>query len=375
VVDAWYLSGYEPLRNPEGEIIGMLYVGLLEAPYNALRTKMIWRFALPTLIVLAVGLVAAVLGVRRIIQPLKRLQDSAGNIAAGNWDSPISPGGTYQEIKELADALHTMQEAIQRRDQDLRSKNTQLGDANDRLTKANNNYMSMLGFVTHELKAPLANIQSLINLLVEGYVCEIPEKGEDTLIRIKRNCEELQDMVKNYLDLSRAERGELEPRRRDFDLVADVVQPCVSQAAELFRSRNITLDVEHPDAVPVRADPELLRIALNNYVNNAAKYGREGGRARLTLSRDNGDAVVEMWNEGAGFTPEEGEQLFKKFSRLENQNTKSKKGSGLGLFLCSQVLDQHGGRVWAESEPGKWARFGFQLPTEPTLPGKSSEQP
>jgi signal transduction histidine kinase len=107
---------------------------------------------------------------------------------------------------------------------------------------------------------------------------------------------------------------------------------------------------------------------MYNYVNNAAKYGREGGRAVLKVARDNGDAVVEMWNEGPGFTPEEGEQLFQKFSRLQNRNSKSQKGSGLGLFLCAQVLNQHAGRVWAESEPGQWARFAFRFPAESAPP-------
>ncbi len=365
VVDAWYLSGYEPLRNPEGEIIGMLYVGLLEAPYNAVRTKMILRFALPAGLLLAVGLLAAIYGVRRITRPLQRLQDKAGQIAAGQWETPVTAGDTYAEIHELAEALHRMQEAIHQRDRQLRSKNEQLGEANEALTRVNNNYMSMLGFVTHELKAPLANVQSLANLLVEGYICEVPEAGQDTLRRIKRNCEELQDMVKNYLDLSRAERGELESRQRPIDLVADVVQPCVGQAEELFRSRRMTFRAEQPESLAVQADPELLRIALTNYLNNAAKYGREGGRAELKVYSREDEAVVEMWNEGAGFRPAEREQLFKKFSRLQNDNTKSKKGSGLGLFLAAQVIRQHAGEVWAESEPGEWARFGFRFPVGP----------
>jgi len=374
VVDAWYISGYEPLRDPDGETIGMLYVGLLEAPYNALQTQMIYRFALPTAILLGLALIAAVLVVNGITRPLGRLQRSAGQIAEGSWDSSISAGRSYREITELSDALHRMQEAIKQRDRNLRAKNEQLAETNEQLAKANSNYMNMLGFVTHELKAPLANIQSLINLLVEGYVCEVPEKGTDTLKRIKRNCEELQDMVKDYLDLSRAERDELVAEKREIDLVADVVAPCTSQMDALFHSRNVTLEINVPDSVELHADPELLRIALTNYLNNAAKYGRDGGRAVLTATQKEAEIFVEVWNEGNGFASEEAEGLFKKFSRLDNENTKSRKGSGLGLYLCAQVIGQHGGRAWAESDPGQWAKFCFSLPAS-AAPSQKNASP
>ncbi len=356
VVDAWYISGYLPLQDPDGETIGMLYVGLLEAPYDALRTRMILRLALPALVLLAVGLAAAALVVNRITHPLAQLRANAGHIESGHGDSPVTADRSYSEITELGGALHRMQEAIARRDRELRETNADL-------ERVNTNYMNTLGFVTHELKAPLANIQSLVSLVVDGYVGDVPEKARGTLTRIQRNCEELQDMVKNYLDLSRAERDELQPEMRRIDLVADVVTPVVTQAESLFRSRDLVLEIETPESIPLDGDPELLRIALTNYVNNAAKYGREGGRARLTVTSCDGWAV-EMWNEGEGFLEIERASLFRKFSRLKNANTRSKKGSGLGLYLTDRIIALHGGRTDAESEHGVWARFRFHLPAD-----------
>ena len=72
--------------------------------------------------------------------------------------------------------------------------------------------------------------------------------------------------------------------------------------------------------------------------------------------------LVSVWNEGAGFTPEEGEALFGKFTRLKNKNTRGKPGSGLGLFLTRRIVERHGGRAWAESAPGEWARFNMSIP-------------
>ena len=362
VVDAWYLSGYQPLQDPDGRTIGMLYVGLLEAPYVALRNALLARFLVPVAAVLVVGLVVAAWGVRRITRPLQRLKDSAERIAHGDWHGQVTASRTYSEIAELADALHEMQNAIRQRDQQVRDQNATLAHTNEQLARANRNYMETLGFVTHELKAPLAAIQSLIDVLVGTLVADMPQRAKAMLVRVKRNCEELQDMVKNYLDLSRAERGELQAHKRRIDLVRDVVQPCVAQADALFQSRGMTLETACPAELGVEADPELLRIALGNYLSNAAKYGREGGRARLEARAEDDRAVVSVWNEGPGFAADERERLFGKFSRLRNPHTADKRGGGLGLFLCRRVLDLHGGEAWAESEPGQWARFSFRLP-------------
>jgi signal transduction histidine kinase len=114
----------------------------------------------------------------------------------------------------------------------------------------------------------------------------------------------------------------------------------------------------------VFADPELMRIAVSNYLSNAAKYGKEGGRAELYFREENGTVKVSVWNEGDGFTPEEGKMLFSKFTRLRNKTTQDKRGSGLGLFLCKLVMNQHGGNVWAESQPGEWALFCLSFPKQ-----------
>ncbi len=362
VVDAWYLSGYRPMKDPDGTTLGMLYVGLLEAPYDELRTRMIRRFAVPALSLLGLACVASVLIVRGITRPLEELKATAERIAAGDWERPVAAGGSYGEISSLSEALTEMQSAIRERDRDLRRKNAELSETNLRLEEANENYMSTLGFVTHELKAPLANMQSYIDLVVDGFGGELDEKGKGMLVRVRRNCEELQGMVKDYLDLSRAERGGLMPKVEEVDLVADVVRPAAGLVEGLFRSREMELEVAAPESLAMTGDPELLRIALGNLLSNAAKYGREGGRARLEVEPGDGAVSVSVWNEGEGFSEGERERLFAKFSRLRNATTRSRKGSGLGLFLTAQIVERHGGRVRAESEPGEWGRFGFEIP-------------
>jgi PAS domain S-box-containing protein len=222
--------------------------------------------------------------------------------------------------------------------------------------------MDTLGFVTHELKSPLSAMQSLIALMLEGYVGEVPDKIGTHLVRIRRNCEELQDMVKNYLDLSRIGMGELVARKVSVNFHETVVEPCVEHTQILFDSREVTLSVDCPKNITVRADHDLLRIALTNYLTNAAKYGAANTQVRLTVCEEQGSVSTDVWNEGAGFRPEEQQLLFSKFSRLENENTYKNRGSGIGLYLTKYIIELHKGKVWAESVPEQWAKFGFSIP-------------
>jgi PAS domain S-box-containing protein len=222
--------------------------------------------------------------------------------------------------------------------------------------------LDTLGFVTHELKSPLAAMQTLIAVLLEGLAGEVPEKIGTYLVRIRRNCEELQDMVKNYLDLSRIGAGELVVRKVPVDYREDIVDPCVEHAQMLFKSREVTLTVDCPDNLTVEIDHDLLRVALTNYLTNAAKYGAENTQVRLTVRRDNGRLTTTVWNQGVGFRSEEKDSLFAKFSRLDNKNTLRNRGSGLGLYLTKYIIELHDGKVWAESVPDEWAKFCFSVP-------------
>lgn len=222
--------------------------------------------------------------------------------------------------------------------------------------------METLGFVTHELKSPLAAMQSMIAVMLEGFAGELPDKIATYLLRIRRNCEELQDMVKNYLDLSRMGMGELVARKAPVNYYREIVEPCVDRVQIFFESREVTLTVDCPENLTVQTDPDLLRIALTNYLSNAAKYGAAHTQARLTVCEEHGMISTSVRNEGAGFRPDEQAALFTKFSRLQNENTAKKRGSGLGLYLTKHIIELHGGKVWAESEPEQWAKFCFSVP-------------
>ena len=112
-----------------------------------------------------------------------------------------------------------------------------------------------------------------------------------------------------------------------------------------------------------RCDKGLVASVLENLVSNAVKYGGAGGRVRVCAERNDAETLAcSVWNDGPGFAPEAADRLFRKFSRLAGDRHDTRPGTGLGLFVSRQIVERHGGRIWAESDQGQWARFSFTLP-------------
>lgn len=168
-------------------------------------------------------------------------------------------------------------------------------------------------------------------------------------------------MIRNYLDLSRLEKGELEVHKGQILLQERVVLPALEAMARELEEQQMEVDNRIPEGLVVEADANLLRIVYDNLLSNAAKYGRKGGVIVLDAEEDADRVTLSMRNDGEGISPDKMSELFKKFSRLENPEFAVKRGTGLGLYICREIVEKHGGEIWAESEQGEWAEFRFTL--------------
>ena len=235
----------------------------------------------------------------------------------------------------------------------------------DRLADANAGYLEMLGFVSHELKAPLASLVMDGETLLGGYLGRIDDAGRQAVDRMVRKATYLGRLVKEYLDLAKVEQHGLVARRVPCDFLADVVEPAGEVVRSLLADRSCRLVRDLPAGpVAVSVDPELMTVVLVNLLGNAAKYAREGGEVRLTVRRDGPTLTVVVRNEGPGFRAEERARLFRRFSRLADPELAGRPGSGVGLYTCRRIVRLHGGRIEADSEPGSWAEFRFEVPAE-----------
>ncbi len=234
----------------------------------------------------------------------------------------------------------------------------------DQLTSANRAYNEMLGFVSHELKSPVASMVTQTRLLLDGYLGEITPQQREILGRVVTKGEYLLNLVGEYLGLARLEGGELKARfRQDVDFISLVVNPSIDIVAPQIEQKGMSLERAIPET-PIMAelDPDLMKIVLVNLLGNAVKYGHEKGTIKLKLERERDRLLVSVWNEGPGFPESEQNRLFRKFSRLQTPELLKQKGTGVGLYTCWRIIQLHHGRIRARSEPGQWAEFYFDIP-------------
>jgi signal transduction histidine kinase len=117
-----------------------------------------------------------------------------------------------------------------------------------------------------------------------------------------------------------------------------------------------------PEDLTLNVDGDLLKIVYDNLISNAIKYGRECGAIVIDIQNSEDQVTMGVLNDSAGISPEKIPQLFKKFSRLDDPEYAGKKGTGLGLFICKEIIEKHGGEIWADSQMGEWVKFSFTLP-------------
>lgn len=240
----------------------------------------------------------------------------------------------------------------------------------EQLRAANEAYTEMLGFVSHELKSPVAAMVQTAQLFRDGYLGPLSERQRDAIGRIVSRGEYLLDLVRDYLELARLEGGAIDyAPRASVDLERDVLALAIDVASGEANRRGIQVELDVSPALgPVHVDPDLLRVIAVNLLSNAIKYGRDGGRVRVSARRDDATLTLLVWNEGPGFGPAERSRLFRKFSRLTAPELSRAKGSGVGLYTVWRLVSLHGGRVTARSEPGAWAEFGCTIPQPPAPP-------
>ena len=364
VVNDWYLSAYDPIHDIEGKVIGILYVGVLAKKYDDLKRNLWALYSLISLgaavIVLALGFVFS----KRLTESVSRLADAAGKITRGELDMKVPEPSTDDEVRDLTKAFNTMADSLREREHRLRKTNNELEYTNHSLQVVNQNYLDMLGFVSHELKNTLGVIYTSANALSMASVGKLSPPQEALVGSIGRSIDKALIMTRKYLDLARIEKGELKVEPVDIDMVKDVLNPSLEEFSEIIEKRAVTLENTLPPSVSLKGDKDLLQLVYKNLIDNALKYGRKGGRIKLTFGRMGNALRFEVWNEGEGLTDDQLSQIFEKFVRFKHE-TGATQSTGLGLFITKDIINKHGGNIRATSERGKWVKFIFTLPAVP----------
>lgn len=274
----------------------------------------------------------------------------------------IASLGRAIQMRQLSHQVDQQRRALERHASELERT---VQERTHELIEANRAKDEFLGIASHELKTPLTTLKAVTQLAQR----RIEREGgamPTYLTRIERAVDRMQMLVDDLLDISRIESGKLALRPEPCDVVALCRQVVEEQSAATRRA----IKIEAPRR-PIEAvlDADRIDQVLNNLLSNALKYSPPHAKVMVTVQMAPGDDEIQITvrDEGQGIPEESLPHLFSRFYRVPGieVQTGSGIGLGLGLYICREIIDRHGGRIWAESSPGQGSTFWVVLPRVP----------
>ena len=289
---------------------------------------------------LLVVVILSIFITRSITPPLSQLMAKTREIARGIFEGNLHFSGP-PEIKELSEAINSMCHQLKAID------------------KMKSDFFST---VSHELRTPLTSIKEGTSLLLEGISGEINENQKKLLEIIAKESNRLIELVNSSLDLSKMEAGMMVFHFTPAD-ITPLVHKAVEEIEPLAMAKKIHFEVERQERLPiVKMDQERILQVLRNFIGNAIKFTFEGGAVKIWVRSEGGKLRISVQDTGPGISKENLTAIFEKFQQDTLASSGHMKGTGLGLAMAKQIITAHGGKVWAESEPGQGSSFIFVLP-------------
>ena len=347
VVNDWYITAYEPIRDPRQHVIGALYVGLLQAPFVATRTAttmhFLWMMIITT--VVSLGLIYTV--TMLVMRPVGRIVSMSRKVISGDMTARVGirPPG---ELGFLCQAIDAMAEAVARRETELTQAARQQVSRAEKLASIGR----LAAGVAHEINNPLTGVLTFAHLLRQKpHMSEEDQQDLDLIIHETTRAAEI---VRGLLDFARERPTKMEP----LDL-NDVVRRTVRLIANQKKFEHIVIEEVLQEGLPeVCGDMNPLQQVLLNLALNACTAMPKGGRLTIRTTAGEGRVILRVADTGCGIKEELLERIFEPFFTTQPVG----KGTGLGLSVTFGIVEQHNGTIEVESQEGKGSTFTISLP-------------
>jgi signal transduction histidine kinase len=215
--------------------------------------------------------------------------------------------------------------------------------------------------IAHDLKSPFNSIAGFSDLLIQQVQEKDYEGIEEYATIIQDSSQRVMNLLMNLLEWSRSKTGRMEYNPEFVELVG-LINQAIELLSDAARQKSITLKLETPRNTPVSADRAMISTVLRNLISNAVKFTQPGGEIIISLVQKQKEVTISVIDTGIGIKKELIEKLFKIEESYTTVGTQNEKGTGLGLILCKEFVEKHGGKIRAESELGKGSKFSFTIP-------------
>jgi PAS domain S-box-containing protein len=269
--------------------------------------------------------------------------------------------GFSKVTRDITEQKRTRQQ-IEQQNQELELRNREV----ERATRLKSKFLASM---SHELRTPLNAIVGFSDLLAEGTPGELNTKQKRFVDHIKKGSAHLLQLINDILDLSKIEAGQLELRCEDFQ-VTDALPEVLSTIRPLAMAKNIQVQQTLESDGRVYADRVRFKQILYNLLSNAVKFTSQGGSISIEYAEEGNFVRLSVIDSGIGIRVEDQAVIFEEFRQVEGSSGATHEGTGLGLAITRRLVEQQGGRISLESEPGKGSRFTFTLPV-----GSSKQAP
>jgi len=295
------------------------------------------------IITFLIGFLGFMIFINNISKCFNELRNATSKISHGEMSYRLKNQFSVLEFNQLAASFNKMVDKLEIREE-------KLNITNEKLQESNKRNLDLIGFVAHELKGILSSTMINAYTIRDGYLGMINFKQRKALDSISRNIDYLDATIKNFLNLTRIEKNEIQINCHEFMYGEEVVDMSIEAFERLAEMKHIILENKVPKGLLINADKELLIIVMNNLVSNAIKYGSERGRVTVSSEIIKDRLEIHVYNDGIPISQENIEKLFGKFSRLDTPETRRSRGTGLGLFVTKQIIAQHNGVMSVRAE-------------------------
>jgi two-component system NtrC family sensor kinase len=365
VVNEWYITAYEPIRNVNGKIIGILYVGMLEKPYIDTINHVMLTFVGIALVCVFLLLVILYFSTKRIIKPLGEMVIATQKIASGDYSFRVETT-SKDEIGLLAESFNKMTEDLQKAHEELREwaltlekkveeRTKELQEMQEHLIQSEK--LASLGKlaagIAHEINNPLGGILLYSHLLLEDLGNDSPYA--DNIKKIIKETTRSKEIVKGLLEFARPK----EPEKAVIN-INDVILYSLGifEKQALFQNIRIKKDLTDDSAKIVGDASQLQQVFMNIILNAAEAMNGEGDLIVKTYVDGKGNVLAEITDTGCGISKENISRIFEPFFTTKPVG----KGTGLGLAISYSIIKRHGGDIRVKSEEGKGTTFTISLP-------------